>query len=136
MMSIVLHRIYDDHPPKGYRTLVDRLWPRGISKKEAKLDAHWKELAPSDGLRKWFDHDPDKWSEFRKKYLHELSDNKNLAKERLAEASDQLVLLYAAKDKKHAHALVLKEYLERLLSANNGRIECSSPPCFAEDVDN
>lgn len=132
-MQIKLHRIYEDKAPRGYRTLVDRLWPRGIFKEEAKLDAHWKDLAPSNDLRKWFDHDPDKWGEFRRKYLRELSEHKDIAKKHLAEVSGQLVLLYGAKDKKHTHALVLKEYLERLLSANDGHIECSSPPCYAND---
>lgn len=130
-MQIILRRIYDNHSPKGYRVLVDRLWPRGVSKEEVKLDAHWKALAPSNDLRKWFDHDPDKWDEFREKYLQELSEHKDIAKEHLLEVSGQLILLYGAKDKNHTHALVLKEYLERLLAANDGRIECSSPPCFA-----
>ena len=131
-MNIELHRIYEDNAPSGYRVLVDRLWPRGISKKKAALDAHWKMLAPSNNLRKWFNHDPDKWNEFREKYLRELSEYKDVAKKYLAEAPDQLVLLYGAKDKEHTHALVLKEYLERLLSANDKHIECSSPPCYGE----
>lgn len=114
-MNIEIHRIYEDDSPQGYRALVDRIWPRGISKKEAKLDGHWKELAPSNDLRKWFDHDPEKWGDFRKKYLGELSQHKEKAKECL-EAVDQknLVLLYGAKDKEHNQALVLKEYLNKL----------------------
>jgi uncharacterized protein YeaO (DUF488 family) len=114
-MNIKLHRIYDDDMPQGYHALVDRLWPRGVSKDEADLDGHWKDLAPSDDLRKWFDHDPDKWAEFRKKYMSELSENKKTVKEHLGEVSQKnLVLLYGAKDKDHTHALVLKEYLEKL----------------------
>lgn len=114
-MNIQLHRIYDERKPQGYRVLVDRLWPRGISKDDAELDSHWKDLAPSDGLRKWFDHDPDRWAEFRKKYLHELSQNKETAKEHLKEFShESLVLLYGAKDTEHTHARILKEYLEKL----------------------
>lgn len=115
-MNILIHRIYDDDPPQGYHALVDRLWPRGISKDRAGLDGHWKDLAPSNDLRKWFDHDPEKWDEFRKIYLSELSKNKKEAKEHLEEVSQKnLILLYGAKDKKHTHALVLKEYLEKLV---------------------
>ena len=114
-MNIKLYRIYDDDMPQGYHALVDRLWPRGISKDEADLDGHWKDLAPSNDLRKWFDHDPNKWEEFRKKYLSELSDNKDKAKDYLEDVSQKnLVLLYGAKDEDHTHALVLKEYLEKL----------------------
>lgn len=114
-MDIKIHRIYDDGLPQGYHALVDRFWPRGISKEQADLNGHWKNLAPSNELRKWFDHDPDKWADFRKKYLAELKNNKAEAKEQLKEVSQKnLVLLYAAKDKKHSHAHVLKEYLEKL----------------------
>lgn len=114
-MNIQLQRIYDEGGPQGYRALVDRLWPRGVSKDDANLEGHWKDLAPSDELRKWFDHDPDRWAEFRRRYLHELSQNKTAAKEHLKEVSSKnLVLLYAAKDKEHTHARVLKEYLEKL----------------------
>jgi uncharacterized protein YeaO (DUF488 family) len=114
-MDIKIHRIYKNDVPPGYHVLVDRLWPRGVSKGEADLDAHWKDLAPSSDLRRWFDHDPDKWSDFRKKYLHELSGHKAKAKEHLEEVDQKtLVLLYGAKDKKHSHAHVLKAYLEKL----------------------
>ncbi|SFK75363.1 DUF488 domain-containing protein [Methylophaga sulfidovorans] len=114
-MNIKLHRIYESDVPTGYRVLVDRLWPRGVSKEDANLDAHWKELTPSDELRKWFDHDPDKWNSFRKQYLSELSENKQTAKDYLAEVTQKnVVLLYAAKDKQHSHAYILKEYLEKL----------------------
>lgn len=115
-MKIKIHRIYDDAIPQGYRALVDRLWPRGIAKNEADLDGHWKDLAPSDHLRKWFDHDADKWAEFRNNYLSELSNKKDLAKKYLNEVSQKnLILLYAAKDKEHTHALILQEYLVKLL---------------------
>ncbi|WP_416395621.1 DUF488 domain-containing protein [Allohahella sp. A8] len=88
---------------------------RGVSKDEVDLDGHWKDLAPSDDLRKWFDHDPEKWGDFRKKYMSELSDNKSVAKAHLEEVSQKnLVLLYGAKDEQHNHAHVLKEYLEKL----------------------
>jgi uncharacterized protein YeaO (DUF488 family) len=114
-MNIKIHRIYDDDMPEGYHALVDRLWPRGVSKDKADLDAHWKDLTPSNDLRKWFNHDPEKWDDFRKKYLSELSEHKEKAKEHLEEVGQKtLILLYGAKDKKHSHAHVLKEYLKKL----------------------
>ncbi|GAU07379.1 DUF488 domain-containing protein [Desulfoplanes formicivorans] len=116
-MNIKIHRIYDDDVPQGYRALVDRLWPRGISKEAAHLDGHWKDLAPSNGLRIWFGHDPGKWNEFRKRYLDELRTNKHRAQEHLKEVDRQnLVLLYGAKDRKHNHAHVLKDFLAKLTS--------------------
>ena len=114
-MDIKIHRIYDDDVAQGYRVLADRLWPRGVSKEKANLDAQWKDLAPSSDLRKWFDHDPEKWSDFRKKYLGELETHEKEAKEHLGEVDQEtLILLYGAKDKKHSHAHILKEYLEKL----------------------
>ncbi len=114
-MKITLCRIYEEGGPPGYRVLADRLWPRGVSKKDAHLDAHWKDLAPSNDLRKWFDHDPDKWDEFRRKYLHELDRKKETAKALMGDMPGKsLILLYGAKDDKHTHALILKEYLETL----------------------
>ena len=114
-MNIQLARIYDDKSDNGFRVLVDRIWPRGISKDEAKLDDWWKDLAPSAGLRKWFGHDADKWSEFRKTYMHELSENKEKAREHLNQVNQEtLVLLYGTRNEKHSHAHILKEYLEKL----------------------
>ncbi|OKY25403.1 MULTISPECIES: DUF488 domain-containing protein [Thalassotalea] len=115
-MNIKIHRIYEDEFPQGFYALIDRLWPRGISKDKAQLDDHWKSLAPSSELRKWFDHEPEKWNDFRKKYMSELSENKEHAKECLEKVSHKnLILLYGAKDKKYSHAHVLKEYLEKLI---------------------
>lgn len=114
-MNIKIERIYEDSSEQGYRVLVDRIWPRGISRENANLNDWWKELAPSTELRKWFNHDDDKWADFRNKYLHELSGNKDKAKECLASVSKPtLVLLYGAKNKRHNQAVVLKEYFERL----------------------
>lgn len=114
-MNIKLHRIYSDHRPQGFQVLVDNIWPRGISKENANLDDHWKALAPSDDLRKWFNHETEKWGEFRKKYLSELSEIKTTAKDNLQKVDQQtLVLLYGAKDEQHNHARVLREYLEKL----------------------
>lgn len=104
-----LARIYDKHIPDGKRVLVDRVWPRGISKEDADLDEWLKDIAPSSELRKWFDHDPDKFSDFKKKYKDELKDND--AVKELKDMKGTVVLLYGAKDEKHNHAVVLKAYL-------------------------
>lgn len=114
-MNIKIHRIYNDDRPQGFCVLVDAIWPRGISKEDANLDDHWKELAPSDELRNWFDHDAQKWGEFRKKYLSELSEIKSTVKDKLEKVEQRhLVLLFGAKDETHNHASVLKEYLQKL----------------------
>jgi len=107
-------RIYE--PPMqtdGRRFLVDRLWPRGISREEARLDDWLKELAPSNELRRWFGHDPAKWEEFRSRYRTELADMEPLL-ERLRQEVRQgpVTLLFAAKDEEHNNAVVLKELLE------------------------
>lgn len=117
MTKINILRIYEGNEAGGNncRILVDRLWPRGISKEQANLDGWWKELAPSPVLRKWFGHNPERWDEFRKKYLQELSMHKDIAREYLQSVSGSVLLLYGAKDKSHTHALVLKEFLEDLL---------------------
>ncbi|MCG7418950.1 DUF488 family protein [Macrococcus epidermidis] len=106
-----LARIYDEDIPKGKRVLVDRVWPRGISKEDAKLDEWLKDIAPSTDLRKWFDHDPDKFDDFKKKYKEELKDNDAVKK--LKDMKGTIVLLYGAKDEKYNHAVVLKEYLSK-----------------------
>ncbi|TWU40085.1 hypothetical protein Q31b_34290 [Novipirellula aureliae] len=114
--TIEIARAYDcPKSDNDYRALVDRLWPRGVKKQSLKLDQWAKELAPSNALREWFDHDPDKWAEFRKRFLRELSENKDEAYELLRTAGDQSILLiYAAKDEEHNNAVVLKEHLGRL----------------------
>lgn len=111
-MKIQLKRIYEEPDEKdGYRILVDRLWPRGVSKEKAHLDLWLKDIAPSTELRKWFNHDPDKWNQFQKKYLKELKENKEAVdtlKEHLKKGT--ITLLYAAKDEAHNEAEVLKDY--------------------------
>lgn len=114
-MNIEVKRIYEEPSQEdGNRVLVDKLWPRGVSKEEAKLDKWWKEITPSDELRKWFGHDPGKWHEFKERYRHELMDKKGEVKEFLQEIDQRkrLTLLYGAKDEKHNHALVLRNYLQ------------------------
>ncbi len=114
--QIQLCRIYaDQQPDAGTRVLVDRIWPRGISKEQANLDHWYRELAPSTELRKWFGHDPERWAAFRQKYRKELDDDAQ--QERLAELadmarSDGLVLLYGAKDDEHNQAVVLRDLLK------------------------
>lgn len=112
-----IKRIYDDPSGEdGYRILVDRLWPRGVSKEVAKLDEWLKEIAPSTELRKWFDHDPKKFDEFADRYKGELTRKEKVIDRLLETAEEQNVtLLYAAKDEEHNHALVLKEFLEEQL---------------------
>jgi uncharacterized protein YeaO (DUF488 family) len=97
----------------GRRVLVDRLWPRGVSKAEAKIDAWEKEIAPSTELRKWFGHDPKRWMEFQKRYRAELRSQRD-ALISLKRSAPKITLVYGAKDELHNHALVLKEALEKL----------------------
>jgi uncharacterized protein YeaO (DUF488 family) len=97
----------------GFRILVDRLWPRGLSKENAKVDLWLKDIAPSDNLRKWFHHDPKKWTEFKSKYQKELETKKELLnKIKQIEKEKRIVtLLYSAKDKEHNNAVVLSAIL-------------------------
>lgn len=113
-MPVKMKRAYDD-PSKddGVRVLVDRIWPRGKSKEELKID-HWmKEVAPSTDLRKWFAHDLDKFDAFKEKYKKELEDNEQMKelKELTIKEKKNLTLVYGAKDEKHNQAIVLKEIL-------------------------
>lgn len=98
----------------GHRVLIDHIWPRGISKQNAKLDEWAKELAPSGELRKWFDHDPERFGEFRRRYRAELSARRERLEElrRLAR-SGPLTIVYAARDEEHNNAVVLAELLRK-----------------------
>lgn len=112
--QIQIKRIYDaPQPNDGFRILVDRLWPRGVSKDAAHLDLWLKDITPSPGLRKWFCHDPALFTEFRTHYRAELSANINAVAQiiNLAQQHD-ITLLYAAKDPKINHAVILAEYLQ------------------------
>jgi len=111
---IKVKRIYD-RPSKddGYRVLVDRLWPRGLTKEKAKIDLWVKEIAPSDSLRKWYSHDPRKWERFREKYSQELEarqDVVNLIIHKMKE--EDVTLLYSSKEDKFNNAMALKAWLE------------------------
>lgn len=113
-MSIFLKRVYEPSAKTdGVRVLVDRLWPRGVTKSKANIDLWVKDLAPSTELRKWFGHDPEKWFEFQKKYRAELKDNPALPEIRTLSRQGNVTLIYAAKDELHSHALVLKQVLDR-----------------------
>ncbi len=113
--AVAIKRIYD--PPQdadGFRVLVDRLWPRGVTKEDAKIDCWAKDLAPTSKLRRWFGHDPAKFAEFRALYLEELQQNDEAAKKIRDEARQRTVtLLYAARDRSRNHATVLQEFLSK-----------------------
>lgn len=113
-MAIKLKRVYEPaSSADGYRVLVDRLWPRGVSKQAAKLDFWLKEIGPTTELRKWFGHDPARWEEFSARYESELETNPAVEQIRRLLAEHQTVtLVFGAADTEHTHALVLKRFLE------------------------
>lgn len=116
-MKIRIKRAYDK-PEKddGYRVLVDRLWPRGIKKEDLKIDDWYKDVAPSNELRKWFGHDSAKFGEFKDRYFAELTGSNAASKLLVSmDLASQLTLVYSAKDTEHNQAVVLKEYLEQAL---------------------
>ncbi|QQE11758.1 DUF488 domain-containing protein [Planctomycetota bacterium] len=116
MPKIQTKRIYDNvSDDDGYRVLIDRLWPRGISKDVANINMWAKEIAPSSELRQWFNHDKTKFDEFTKKYKSELSKKKQQIDELLVEGEkfSKITLLYAAKDENCNHAKVLKDFIMR-----------------------
>lgn len=111
---IRLKRVYEE-PSRGdgLRVLVERLWPRGVSKERAAIDLWVKELAPSTELRKWFSHDLEKWDEFRARYRAELEQREELLAELQAQvAKGPVTFVFAASDPEHNSALVLKGFLE------------------------
>ena len=112
-MTINLKRVYENPTPAdGTRILVDRLWPRGLTKEKAGIDVWLKEIAPSTALRQWFGHDPAKWAEFQKRYREELRKNPaqvSLLKEQAKKGA--ITLVFGAKDEAHNEALVLQELL-------------------------
>jgi uncharacterized protein YeaO (DUF488 family) len=106
-------RIYDDPDPEdGYRVLIDHIWPRGVSRECARLDAWAKELAPSGELRKWFGHSPSRFGEFRTRYRRELRAHaEQLDELRRRATRGPVTILYAARDREHNNAVVLAELL-------------------------
>jgi uncharacterized protein YeaO (DUF488 family) len=117
-MDVRLKRAYEPaSPTDGYRVLIDRLWPRGVSREHAKLDGWEKELAPSGTLRQWFGHDPGRFEEFRRRYIEELrSQRPRLTALRRRARDDTLTLVYSAHDEQHNDAVVLAEVIRRGLS--------------------
>jgi uncharacterized protein YeaO (DUF488 family) len=121
--QIKIARVYDDpDQTDGARLLVDRLWPRGVAK-EGLRHVDWiREVAPSNSLRKWFGHDPNKWAEFRTRYRAELDANTRAVDRCLAWCrKDSVTLLYASADSAHNQAAVLREYLCEQLQRGNGK---------------
>lgn len=115
-MTITLERAYDDDQTDGTRVLVDRIWPRGVSKDELDLDEWNKDVAPSDELRKWFGHDPERWEEFQQRYVDELEDKPETWRPLVDAARDgELVLIFGAKDRERNNAVALQYFLENRL---------------------
>lgn len=114
-MEIATQRIYDAPRKKGgYRVLVDRLWPRGLKKDEVQIDLWLKDIAPSDTLRKWFAHEPAKWTKFKQRYFKELEDKQDLVEQLIDGAKGRpIVLLYGTRDPEHNQAVALKQYMDK-----------------------
>ena len=116
-MPIHLKRAYDKPARNdGQRILVDRLWPRGVSKNEARIDLWLKDIAPSSELRKWFNHDPEKWREFKTRYFRELPTHVDVLQELASKArAGSVTLVFAAKNEEFNNAVAIKEYLDKHL---------------------
>lgn len=111
--NIKLKRVYEEFDPKdGTRILIDRLWPRGLTKEKAKIDFWMRDIAPSDELRKWYSHDPDKFHEFKKRYYAELDHVRPLCKDLLDKGGRNITFVFSAKIVELSNAVVLKEYLK------------------------
>ncbi|MEM0140364.1 MAG: DUF488 domain-containing protein [Ferroplasma sp.] len=111
-MAVKLKRIYEDRSGEdGIRVLVDGLWPRGISKEKAGIDIWMKELAPSSELRKWYSHDPEKWQQFREKYIHELCGNEKLKELFSLTDKSNVTILISSKDMEISNGEVLLELI-------------------------
>ena len=116
-MTVFLKRAYA--PPAaedGMRVLVDRLWPRGLSKDEARIDIWMKDIAPSTALRRWFNHDPAKWQAFQQKYINELEGSAALNELRRLAQRCHITLLFAARDEEHNNAVVLQSLLKNKMA--------------------
>lgn len=115
MNKVAIKRVYESFDKEdGFRILVDRLWPRGISKEKAKADSWLKEIAPSNELRKWFNHEPGKWKDFVIKYKKELKNSAAVNElEELVNEHKNITLLFGASDTSHNNAVVLKDFIEK-----------------------
>ncbi len=129
-MVIDIKRIYEKPADEdGLRILVDRLWPRGMSRKKAGIDVWLKDAAPSTELRKWFNHDPERWDEFKSRYFEELNgrDGLNRAVSDITE-KDKITLLFSSRDEKFNNAAALKEYIEKYrLRSRQAKIKSTDP---------
>lgn len=116
---IKIKRAYDPNDKDdGTRILVDRLWPRGVSKERAKIDRWAKDLSPSTELRKWFAHDPEKWPEFQERYRRELREHEDTLRDIAASSRKRTVtLIYGARDNEHNEAVVLRDVIQELAQA-------------------
>jgi uncharacterized protein YeaO (DUF488 family) len=123
-MDIQIRRAYD--PPRrgdGYRVLVDRVWPRGVSKAELDLDDWQKEIAPSSRLRKWFGHDPERWEEFQARYFAELEGKRDSIESLVERARHgRVTLVYGARDPAHNQAVALSAYLRARAAERQPRV--------------
>src|SRR4051812_17866225 len=130
-MKVAMKRVYEQpQESDGTRILVDRLWPRGLTKEKAKVDVWLKEIAPSNELRKWFAHDAKKWTEFQARYAEELKSNAEpFAVLKHEVAKGPVTLLYAAKDEEHNEAVVL----QKMLRGDEGPPEATADPSLAQD---
>jgi Uncharacterized conserved protein len=118
-LTFKVKRVYEGRSPDdGFRVLVDRLWPRGISRGSGVVDFWLRDIAPSDGLRRWFGHRPERWEEFKRRYFVELEGKQHLIAEllRLEKEHGTVTLLFSAKDAQHNNAVALREYLEGVVS--------------------
>jgi uncharacterized protein YeaO (DUF488 family) len=112
-MAIEIKRVYEPAAASdGYRVLIDRIWPRGLAKDAARVDLWLKEVAPSTALRQWFDHDPERWSEFSKRYFRELAAHAEQLAPLVARAErERVTIVYAAREERFNNAVALREYL-------------------------
>ena len=132
-MCFLVKRIYQQpESTDGYRLLVDRLWPRGLSKDGASLDAWMKDVGPSSKLRRWFNHDAARWAEFKWRYGAELDDRPELVDEILTRANGgPVTLLYSARDPAHNQAVALAEYLTLVMPFRMINCPCQARNCAA-----
>ncbi len=122
MGRIYLKRVYEQPAlDDGMRVLVERLWPRGISKEQARIDLWLKEIAPSPELRKWYAHDVGRWDEFQRRYRVELQNNPEVAHlQQIIAGGKPVTFVFAARDAEHSSARLLKDYLKEVGDVNNG----------------
>jgi len=116
-MPIQLKRVYEKASPNdGKRILIERLWPRGLRKDEARIDEWLRDVAPSPELRQWFEHDPAKWNQFKEKYWRELAKKQDLVFKLAQECREKKVtFVFASKEERYNNAVALKEYIEKQL---------------------